>query len=245
LKNTTHTFICYNYDLVLDSCIQETAGERWSPETGYGIRFSETIQTAEAMDHMKQFNGSGGGYALLEPHPARLATHDVSLLKPHGSLNWLVPFEGNYKFTEEEPLLLLDANGKIAYCDEFAVEQIRHTRNPSRIAFNAGLFITPPLDKDGAFPVPSFLASVQAESLSALGDADEIVVIGWSMPSTDKFEVSEISAAMSNAARGHQVTAVNFHADEAYFQKLANVFHVSESDITAFNAGFADFVAQI
>ncbi|MGA8809535.1 MAG: hypothetical protein WB973_16820 [Thermoanaerobaculia bacterium] len=245
LTNTTHTFVSYNYDLVLDSCLQEVAGARWAPETGYEIPFSETIHIEDALEHMKQFKPHGGGaYSLLDPRPAATAASDILVLKPHGSLNWLVPFEGNYKFTDDDPLLLLDGEGRIAYCAEFGVDQIRNTKRPAEIAFNAGLFVTPPLDVESAAQAPQFLVSIQAQSLAAMRDADEIVVIGWSMPSTDKGEVDRMSQAMSSAKPGRQVTAVNFNADVFYFQKLAAVCHVPETNVVACNAGFVTFVGD-
>lgn len=244
LPDTEHIFLDYNYDLVLDYCIQLIAGTRWAPESGYGIPFKEMICVEEAVEHMKHFNnGRGGGYSLLEPQSAAAAASEILLLKPHGSLNLLVPFEGNYAFKDDDPLLLLDGKGRIAYCAEFAVEQIRNTRRPAEIAFNAGLFITPPLDdEESASQVPRFLVSVQAQSLAALRDADEIVVIGWSMPSTDKVEVDRLEQAMSTAKLGRKLTAVNFNADISYFQKLAAVCHTTEANVEVSNSGFVDFV---
>jgi hypothetical protein len=247
LPNTTHTFVSYNYDLVLDACIQQAAGKRWAPETGYAIPFTETIRIEEAVQHMKQFKHRGGAaYSLLDPRPATArSASEIILLKPHGSLNWLMPFEDNYRFTDDDPLLLLDDKGRIAYCAEFGIEQVRDTKRPAEVAFNTGLFITPPLDEESMAEVPRFLASLQAQSLAALQDADEIVVIGWSMPSTDKVEVDNLSRAMSAAKPGRGVTAVNFNADISYFQKLAAVCHVPETNIVTYNAGFVDFVASL
>jgi hypothetical protein len=245
LANTAHTFVSYNYDLVLDACIQQAAGSRWAPETGYAIPFGETIQIEDALQHMEQFKHGGGAYSLLDPQPATTSASEILLLKPHGSLNWLLPFEGNYAFVDDEPLLLLDREGRIAYCTEFGVEQIRDTKRPAKIAFNAGLFITPPLDEESATQTPRFLASIQAQSLAALRDADEIVVIGWSMPSTDKAEVGRLSQAMSKARPGRQVTGVNFNADISYFQNLAAVCHVPEANVVVSNAGFVDWVASV
>jgi hypothetical protein len=244
LPNTSHAFISYNYDLVLDTCIQRAAGGAWSPVTGYGIQFPETIQVTEAIEHMKQFTeGGGAAFSLLDPHPAAAPARlgDIVLLKPHGSLNWLVPFEDNYRFTNDPPLLLLDGEGRIAYCKEFAVMHISDTRRPREIAFDAGLFITPPLDEDSAPQIPSFLKSVQERSLEALAEADEMVVIGWSMATTDKVEVRNVSAALSKRQNSRRLTAVNFNGELLYFQDLARVCSVPEGDVLAFNAGFVDF----
>src|SRR5260370_27791010 len=123
------------------------------------------------MGQKEQFKGdeggTGGGFSLLDPHGAAVAgsADEVLVLKPHGSLNWLVPFEDNYKFTNDEPLLFLDGGGQIAYCSEFAIEHITHTQRSSEIAFDAGLFIVPPLDVDSMTQVPSFIVSGQEPGL--------------------------------------------------------------------------------
>jgi len=74
-----HTFVSFNYDLILDRAIQKTAEESWNPFTGYG--FSVRRYWERGKDRVE------GLPAQLEPPPS----DRIRILKPHGSLNWLVP----------------------------------------------------------------------------------------------------------------------------------------------------------
>jgi hypothetical protein len=107
---------------------------------------------------------------LIRTHRFPTSTSDVRILKPHGSLNWLVPFEDNYKFRDDDPLLILDSQNTISYCREFAVLHIANTRRLSEIAFDAGLLIMPPQDEESA-PVaaPQLLTSVEDQAMPRSG----------------------------------------------------------------------------
>jgi hypothetical protein len=85
----------------------------------------------------------------------------------------------------------------------------------------------------------------QAEQ-AALETADEIFVIGWSMPASDTSQVELITSAVAKR-RGplQRVTVVNRGEGPAYFTRIAAVFGVQPSALQIYNDGFADFVTAI
>ena len=70
------TFISFNYDCLLDRALARHAGRRWRPSEGYGFPISG--------DDTEWADKSGLG---------RRPKTSIRLLKPHGSLNWVL--DGN------------------------------------------------------------------------------------------------------------------------------------------------------
>jgi hypothetical protein len=90
-----HTFVSFNYDLALDQCVQQEGGKAWNVQDGYGFPIRHAIRPEQGKDHMKQFRGVGGAFAVLHAISLSDPTEDCSIriLKPHGSLNFVFPFE--------------------------------------------------------------------------------------------------------------------------------------------------------
>jgi hypothetical protein len=241
LPETMHTFIDYNYDLVLDSCVQHAAKGTWSPITGYGAPFQYVLHVDEAGDHMQQFNGSGA-YSMLAPRPVRqtAGTTEIRIFKPHGSLNWANEFEGNYHFADREPLLLLGSDGAIAYYPPFDALQVEGTQ-AGEIGFDTALVVVPPQDGPRDHEEPVFLSKMWPACHDALSTAEEVVMIGWSMPATDKREVRRIGCALLERGAPPHVTVANLNADYNYFKRVAELCGVPVSRLAIFNNGFADF----
>jgi hypothetical protein len=65
LPDARHTFISFNYDLVLDSCVQTQKKLSWNVKTGYGFTANRFITPAGAEEHLGQFDGPGGAYQML------------------------------------------------------------------------------------------------------------------------------------------------------------------------------------
>lgn len=65
------TIVSFNYDCLVDRSLVNVGGRRWDPEKGYGILISSGATS------WKDHAGTG-----------RLPKSSLSLLKPHGSLNW-------------------------------------------------------------------------------------------------------------------------------------------------------------
>jgi hypothetical protein len=125
LPNTRHTFISFNYDLTLDGCVQRESDGRWYLQQGYGFPIRHWIEPDAGADHMKQFTGTGRSFAVLHAHDLSTPTKDctIRILKPHGSLNFVFPFEGNYNFKDGPPIIILNEAGEIAYYSGFGLEK--------------------------------------------------------------------------------------------------------------------------
>lgn len=83
-KGSTHVFISFNYDLALDRSIECSSDRVWQPRDGYGFEFPFYITMDPVSDSPNHSSG-----AL----PTRLlprSSSAIKILKPHGSLNWLM-----------------------------------------------------------------------------------------------------------------------------------------------------------
>jgi hypothetical protein len=215
---THHTFLDFNYDLLLEHEVRNVSGQQfdlpWDPLCGYGF------ETEEAGDNFRVFDSDVQREALtlrMEP--------DIEILKPHGSLNWVLPFTGNYLFQDRVPTIYLQG-GQLAYSNEYD------------IGFQQALFIiAPTAQKYSAF---KFVKRIIEREQQAINEAAEIYVIGWSMPASDTNQINLIHDAVrrNNPA---QVTVVNYGANVDYFLRVAKLFAVEPKEIRGFNAGFVDF----
>ena len=245
MPETAHTFIDYNYDLVLDASVAKAAEARWNPVAGYGVPFRYVLHVDETADHMRQFRGSGGAYELLAPHLApNVRTTDIQILKPHGSLNWAAEFTGNYDFTDRDPLLILRPDATIGYYPPFDALQVEGTEL-GETGFDAALYVVPPRDTPSGDAEGVFLQRVTQAYREALASADDIVIIGWSMPSTDKGEVANIARVLATRTAQPCVLVANLHADVSYFRRVAELCNVPLDRLTIFNDGFEDFVRTV
>src|SRR5207248_8806154 len=111
--DTNHTLITFNYDLFLDRVVQDITPS-WSVTTGYGITISGYL-------HDDPESGPPGPDVL--PMNAAASASNVVIIKPHGSLNWLVPLahglpQGDIGllFRDYPPVIPLQQDGRLRYC---------------------------------------------------------------------------------------------------------------------------------
>lgn len=225
-KDAKHTFLSFNYDLLLDRWIQDVApdlGLRWSPRDGYGFTPGQYTSSPE----------------LVIGAPAAAPKSDLTILKPHGSLNWLVPFDGNFEFKNASPQVY-EKDGAVAYFPEFEVQGIVIPAGFVGLA----VFLVPPLPaKKGSF---DFIEKILALEREALREADEVYILGWSMPKTDTDQVCLVSDTMRQRRQPLQgLTVVNLGAQVDYFDRVATAFGVDPSAMKVFNAGFCDFAESL
>jgi hypothetical protein len=224
-----HTFISFNYDLALDRCLQRVAKDfaspKWRPSDGYGFVAATWDRRARARSEVNKGPGSSG----------------VILLKPHGSLSWLVPFTENYSFKNETPCVIVDgADDLIAYHPEFDVLADWKWKDG---AFQAGVYIVPPGSGQRYEVEMGFLRDVVRREEECLQEAGEVFVIGWSLPRTDADQACLIRASVAKRRRPlDRITIVNYLAPVDYFDRLAELFRVPKGHVNAFNDGFRDFV---
>lgn len=244
-SGTQHTFVSFNYDLILDFAVQR-ASVGWKPDTGYGFNIPfyvsddlpPTEKPAGTLDFVQAMRFAGGATA-----------GNTTILKPHGSLNWLVPYQMPYvqtpqgvKFLDKPPIIPLTQSGAIRYwCSSHDFQCIAL---PDEMPTEIGICILPP--SSAKLSELSFLkASREAES-NALTSADEIVVIGWSVPETDIDQAELIKQAVEMRRKPLQsITIVNWNAPTTYFERLADLFQVESQLLRRYNSGFVDFAAGL
>ncbi len=218
-----HTFVSFNYDLALERAL-ERAGV-WSALRGYGVplRFRAPEDPS---------NPPG---PLLIPLP-RPSGH-VTVLKPHGSLNWLMPEKARYKL----PILATDAAGALRYIGTTLTHA--YVQPPNRWPIRVAPFIIPPTSKKRT-KVP-LLTRVREREEDALATADEVFILGWSIPKTDKDQVALIRRAIARRTKPFtRVVAVNYHAADTYYRRVARLFGVAASRVERFDGGILDFVGR-
>jgi len=231
-----HSIINFNYDLFTDRVVQEIEPS-WSVTTGYAITIGGCVYSDPEA-------GPPGPDVKSIDKP--ISEPNVLIVKPHGSLNWLVPLEhglaqgqSGLLFANHPPVVPLEPDGRLRYCA--ATSNFQYIYPPNDDPFDVLPAIVPPVkSKDMALPL--FGALQNAERM-AIQTADEIYVIGWSMPPTDDNQIDLMRAAVATRNKPPQlVTIVNRGENAAYFARMANVFGVDRSMLSIFNDGFSDFV---
>lgn len=242
---TRHTFVSFNYDLILDFAVQRTSVE-WKPDTGYGFNIPfyvtddlpPTAKAAGTSDFVQAMKLAIGGTAST-----------VTVLKPHGSLNWLVPYQTPYaqtpqgvKFLDEPPIVPLTTSGAVRYwCSSRNFQRIAL---PGEMPTEIGICILPPSSAKRS--ELSFVKASREAECNALASADEVVVIGWSVPETDIDQAELIGRAVKRRSKPLQsLTIVNQNALPTYFDRLARLFEVDSRLLRSYNSGFVDFAAGL
>jgi len=240
LADTQHIFVSFNYDLFLDRAVQR-AFASWHPASGYGFCIPYRVEPACPAE---QFQLNSAQIAVPLEYNKESS---VLILKPHGSLNWLLPLQmpvhscssTGFKLEDGPCAVALTADGELSYWS--ASGTFRWIEWPgAHPSDSTPLIVTPTLNKD--FEHPICLESLRRET-EAVQQADEIFVIGWSMPASDT-DHGEIlrSAVASRTGPFRRLTVVNRGADDTYFGRVAAVFE--SRCFVKFNDGFSDFAVR-
>jgi hypothetical protein len=232
-----HVFISFNYDLVLDRSIAHASEGRWQPTDGYG--FTLPYYTTEDTSSSSP-SGSAGAFSTQE---LPFGSPRIRILKPHGSLNWLLrrsnAADGQSRAGDPERMVLvLDNDCGLRYWPS------THTFNyisgadtwPRDFAIH---IVAPTPDK------PPIMQQVLSNEEEALKKAEEMFVIGYSLPKTDRDQQSLIKKVVSQRERRSAIkrlTVVNYGEQPSYFEMLSDLFKATS--IRKFNDGFEAFVAQ-
>jgi hypothetical protein len=222
--NAEHTFVCFNYDLLLDRRIQDLSpglGLVWNPLYGYGFTARRALGTVDIFDT----DSAPGDRTDCDER-------NIRILKPHGSLNWAVSFENNYQFVDEQPRIICGDDGSLAYWPDYDV------------GLQYSVFLIPPMEAKAS--TLSFIRRVLDLEREAVRNADEVYVLGWSMPITDTDQVCLVRDAVLRREKPlERLTIVNCGAQIEYFDRVASTFGVRPAEIRVFNAGFSDFVQTL
>lgn len=219
-----HTFVSFNYDLLLEHCL-EVAGTSWSPRHGYGAAFRWAITN----------DPSEGGGTPVEPLVGNTSSRIV-VLKPHGSLNWLALAGRPGRL----PVISTTAGGQVRYIGSTLTHP--SVRFPNELPVSVAPFILPPTSaKQTHMPL---LCRLRRQEVIALADANELYVIGWSIPKTDLDQVRLIEEAVAQRRQPFsRVVVVNYKQQDAYYDRVARIFGVRRQEIEQCNEGVSQFLA--
>jgi hypothetical protein len=207
---TEHSFVSFNYDLVLDYALWRLIPGAPKLRAFYGIE--ETMPAAQ-----------NSGLA-------------VRLIKPHGSLNFIVNVKVPYKHTplglaheEGDPSIPLTGTGDISYWTESD-------------AWKEPCIVPPSPAKGSAL---AFLDRLRLAQRQALTRANEVFVLGWSIPETDREQADLIRECVAKPrVQIQRVTVVNYGQPPEYFFRVAGLFGVDPRSLRIYNAGFCRFVEE-
>jgi hypothetical protein len=246
VDETHHTFVSFNYDLFLDRAVQKQTAGQWDVCAGYGFQIPWRIN-----NDPPPMPGVGG--VLPTENAVALNSSDSSssrfqILKPHGSLNWLVPHKVPYVYS---PNGLVLEDGKVIV-PLTATRELRYWYKSDDFQYVccgdelpsdvAPCIIAPVSAKSSSL---SFIKETRSKVSQAIKDADEIYVLGWSMPKTDEDQERVIRCAVNERhATVERITVVNRGASPDYFERVASVFGVEKSQLRVFNSGFHEFAAR-
>lgn len=230
LQSNVHTFVSFNYDLILERSVQKLAGDHWNPFTGYGFKIRWYIEKGNE----KPRN------IPVEPIPC----DGIYVLKSHGSLNWLVPQDRSgktgdmgYLLTDGPALLPLGEKGELRYCEWVVPKAILFSNNHSE---SMAVCIIPPTDPAKRVTL-GFIERTRCMERKAIEEADEVYILGWSIPRSDEDQRLLIAQAIAQRDRPiSQVNAVNKDAGEEYFEDVRQLF--GSVNLAKHNNGFLDFV---
>ena len=245
LDQSHHTFVSFNYDLFLDRAVQKQTAGQWDVFSGYSFQIPWRI------NHDPQ-PAQGAGVLPLENAIALRASDNSSsrfqILKPHGSLNWLVPHKAPYEYTptglalqDDKVIVPLTADRELRYW--FKSGDFHHVACGDELPCDVAPCILAPVSAKRSDL--SFIKETQLKISQAIKDADEIYVLGWSMPKTDKDQENMIRLAVDERSQAiEKITVVNRGESPDYFERVASVFGATSQQLGVFNDGFSSFVSN-
>ena len=230
----SHTFISFNYDLFLDRAMSETLPD-WSWHCGYGFDVPFAI-TSDPTDH--------GVEAEVPGRHSCQST--VRLLKPHGSLNWLLPADQRsaaMPFCDGPTTVRVDQAGRPEYVSTLEMWPRVVSPDEHWPGHDVGPGIIVPLRRKNA--TLAILKQVRQQEFNAVTQANEAFVLGWSMPSTDEDQRSLIRHACSLRGKPFErLVIVNLNQPAEYFEHVADTFLMEYSTAEIWNDGFQDYLAR-
>jgi len=243
---SSHTFVSFNYDLVLEGGIQRAMDGNIDLSELYG--FPITLQvTGDPPPSLDDLGGGAFSGLPVIDLPARAMRGDALVLKPHGSLNWLEPIKGHYAEREADDLrqgrsviVPLEEDGALRYFPTTNLPPWVQLANELPINVEP-VILTP---RGAKKPDRQFLRVVREQEEVAVLEADEVYVLGWSIPRTDTDQECLIRSMVGKRGRPFKrVTVVNASAGVEYFRRVEDIFGVDRGAVRAYNAGFRDFAA--
>lgn len=210
------TIITFNHDPVLEIALgqlgRETPQLSWHPSDGYKLNFEGELDTG------------GGTHSIEAKRPSNL-----SLLKLHGSMNWMVP-AGEWP---SRPRYLLRLRG----VGDFGGPGFRCVREQGTGSVMRPLFVPPRRAKDYE---RAGLTDLWTLSEQAMRSADSLAVIGYRFPRTDEAALSLVNLASDHLRESDSVTYVTLGDSDA-----SATFAARFTKARIFTQGFEDYARVI
>lgn len=244
-----HDFVSFNYDLLLDRAVQSCAKVRWHPSTGYGFKAGHGL----IADPRAVAGGAPGGAAQVPTTvPIKEAASDCWVLKPHGSVNWLLPLRQPYnqggsglELCDEPVIIPMDHCGRLRSCD--LAGTFNHVRWGAPAASgDVQCYIVPPAEPAKAEAPPTAVAGTAHLESEVLHGAHEIFVIGWSAPTTDGNQRELIrKARQGRPARPPRAVLVSLGQDDGLLGRVAETLDLPPGSVEAHWDGFKAFADRV
>jgi hypothetical protein len=187
------TVITFNYDALVESILWQA--RKWTPSNGYGfdLKFDRTLLSV-----------------LRRKAPRTLANSPVTVLKAHGSFNWLRNcYDGSIGLNYLK--LLFDLPIKKSFVSDLDAGRIVDADDLADVGPdfpNVEDVILAPVYKKHYDSDPSLRLIWRMIDL-ALEGADEVVVVGYSLPPGDVDANARITAALRQNPKCRFVTVVS------------------------------------
>jgi hypothetical protein len=202
----------------------------WQPRNGYGFEFPFYTAGDPTSEHPGD---------AVEERPSQelpLSVDRFRVIKPHGSLNWLVPQGRSGTAEPAEMLIPLTRDLKIRYWS--SAQTYNWTQRPGELPRDMKILIAPPSPQK-----PEVLRRAKSDEFDSLVAAEEIFVLGYSFPRTDRDQLELVRTAIKERkAPIRRATVVNFKAPKEYFDETEALLKPRE--MRCFNGGFVDFAVN-
>lgn len=227
-----HVFVSFNYDLVLDRAVEIASDGLWQPRDGYGFEFP-FYTTDDPTSDSPNDNATAVSSEELPKGTSR-----AQILKPHGSLNWLRPRQSITSSPQNErdvTSMIVPLNTRLELRYWASANTFKYISLPDELPDDIEILITPPSSTKVLI-----MPQVRSLEFDAIKEADEVHVVGYSMPRTDQDQWNLISSAVEARDSAIQtLTIINRRASPEYIEDIRSLFQPRV--VQTFNEGFADF----
>ena len=255
-QNSKHTIVSFNYDCWLEKSLflKNKLGQiLWLPRDGYNPELAiGVIGYLGPADRSRARNQQGGvPHSPIAPsffsknieHRSR-----TRVLKPHGSLSWVHSKQNRRLY----PLVLLDADNvrtgplgvNVAHLEDgIPLPNIQlHMPNSDKAGEYQALIIPPAPIKTKYGPI---FWEINKNIQEELNHCDAVVVIGWSMPTTDKDSRDDIFQVIrSRHTQLKDLIVCQKDAPQSLFAQFEQMFWPANPP-QSWNSGFGkDFIKQ-
>ncbi len=91
-----------------------------------------------------------------------------------------------------------------------------------------------------------FLRKVRDREEEAIQMADQVFVLGWSIPKTDQDQETLIRCSVAKRGKPiESLVAVNYRAGAPYYFRVAEIFDLKSDAVQVYDSGFIDFSSQL